>query len=258
MGQKTAIAWADHTFNPAWGCVKVSPGCKNCYAEDRSRRFGGDCWGPGKERRTFGPKHWAEPLRWNRAAQRDGVRRRVFCASMCDIWEDHPTIDKARADLWIVIASTPWLDWLLLTKRPERIIGRLPDFWGSGWPNVWLGTSIENNDHVWRANALRDVSAVLLFISYEPALGPLDWLNLHGIGWVIYGGESGPHFRDHDVQWARDMRGRCGAADIPFFYKQSPARWTERGIELDGEILREYPDSPATAVGTTLFHGRAE
>ena len=253
MGAKTMIAWADHTFNPAWGCVKVSPGCKNCYAEDRSRRFGGDCWGPGKPRRTFGAKHWAEPLKWNRWARRDGVRRRVFSASMCDIWEEHPTIDKARADLWIVIAATPWLDWLLLTKRPERIAGRLPDSWGLGWANVWLGVSIENYDYVWRADELRNVSAVLRFISYEPALGPLDKLNLDGIGWLIYGGESGPHFRGHDIQWPRDMRRRCGERGIPFFYKQSPARWTERGTELDGEIVREYPESPAAAYSAALF-----
>jgi protein gp37 len=191
MAQKTTISWTDHTFNIAWGCTKVSPGCKNCYADALSHRYGHDVWGPGKPRRIFGEKHWREPLQWNSQAQSQGVRHRVFCSSMCDVFEDHPTIDGEREKLWSLIRATPWLDWQLLTKRPGRIRPALPADWGGGYGNVWLGTSIESNDYTARADILRTIPATVRFISYEPALGPLDQLNLTGIDWLIYGGESG-------------------------------------------------------------------
>ncbi len=115
MSQLTAIEWTDHTFNVAWGCMKVSPGCQHCYADTLSSRYGFDVWGPAAttERRTFGDKHWAEPYRWNKAAGNAGVRRRVFCCSMCDLFEDHPTIDAEREKLWPLIRATPHLDWRL-------------------------------------------------------------------------------------------------------------------------------------------------
>ena len=121
----TNIAWTDYSFNPWWGCEKVSPGCKHCYADTFSRRVGHGArlpmlWGPGSERRMFGEKHWADPLKWNSDAKRDGVRRRVFCASMADVFEDRPELEKPRKQLRILIARTPHLDWLLLTKRPEN------------------------------------------------------------------------------------------------------------------------------------------
>lgn len=253
MAEKTKIAWTDHTFNIAWGCMKISPGCKHCYAETAttSGRFGAyDVWGPTSDRRTFGDQHWHHPIRWDRSAQRHpeapfvrgpGSRPLVFCSSMCDIFEDHPTIDREREKLWDVIAQTPHLDWQLLTKRADRIAERLPANWGGGWPNVWLGVSIENNDYVSRADHLRGINAVVRFISYEPALGPLDKLNLGGIDWLIFGGESGPDYRPMDVQWARDMRARCERAGTAFFYKQSAAPRTEMGIELDGQIVRNFP-----------------
>lgn len=241
MAEKTIIAWTNHTFNIAWGCVKVSPGCKNCYADGLSRRYGHDVWGPNKDRRTFGAKHWREPFQWDADAGRAGERRRVFCSSMCDVFEDHPTIDRERERLWYVIESTPNLDWQLLTKRPERIGPNLPRDWGDGWPNVWLGTSIENNDYVGRADHLRAVPATVRYISYEPAIGPVPDLDLTGIDWLIYGGESGPKYRPEDKQWARDVRANCEASGTAFFHKQSAAYRTEIGIELDGQIVRDYP-----------------
>jgi len=253
MGDQTAIAWTDHTFNVAWGCTKVSPGCKHCYAEEQSKRFGDDVWGPGRERKTFGADHWARPLTWNRAAERESRRHRVFSSSMADIWEDHPTITRERERLWAMIRRTPCLDWQLLTKRPERIAPTLPPDWGTGYPNVWLGVSIENNQYVSRADHLRRVPAVVRFISYEPALGALLDLNLDGIHWVIYGGESGPNYRSHNIRWARDMRDRCAKAGVAFFYKQSPARYTERGITLDGEVVRNYPTAPGRGIELPLF-----
>lgn len=242
MAEKTLIAWTHHTWNLAWGCTKISPGCKNCYADTLSGRYGFDVWGPQAPRRTFGAKHWAEPFKWNRQAKAAGERHRVFCSSMCDNFEDHPTITAERAKLWPLIRQTPWLDWQLLTKRAERIKDNLPSDWDQGYPNVWLGVSIENNDYVSRADHLHTIPAVVRFVSYEPALGPLDKLNLEGIDWLIYGGESGPGHRPENKQWARDIMARCEVAGTAFFHKQSAGPRTEMGIELDGQIVRNYPE----------------
>jgi|SRR5579884_959333 len=241
MADKTIIAWTDRTFNAVWGCVKVSPGCKNCYADTLASRYGHDVWGKNKPRREFGDKHWAEPLKWDAEARALGKRLRVFCGSMFDWAEDHPTVGAVRPRLWELIRATRCLDWQLLTKRPQRIGSILPDDWGDGYPNVWLGTSIENNDYVGRADELRKLPATVRFISYEPALGPLSNLDLSGIDWLIYGGESGPHFRPHDPQWARDIEARCRLSGTAFFYKQSAAFRTEMGTTLDGRTVREYP-----------------
>ena len=137
MGENSGIEWTHHTFNPWWGCIKVSDGCKHCYAETLSERFSKNIWGPAAttDRRTFGEKHWNDPLRWNRKAEQEGIRYRVFCGSMCDWAEDHPVAEQERLKLWPLIQQTPRLDWLLLTKRPERIGDLLPDDWGEGYEN---------------------------------------------------------------------------------------------------------------------------
>lgn len=243
MAESTIIAWTNHTFNIAWGCVKVSAGCANCYANTLASRYGHDVWGHGTPRRTFGPKHWGEPLKWNSEAAIAGECRRVFCGSMCDWAEDHPQIETERTKLWSLIRRTPWLHWLLLTKRAERIKKCLPDDWGNGYPNVWLGTSIEDIRVSSRADYLKRIPAAVRFVSYEPALGPLNRMNLDGIDWVIFGGESGPGYRAPDgwLDWARDMRDRCLSAGVAYFFKQSPAHRTEIGTTLDGKTVREYP-----------------
>jgi protein gp37 len=145
MPQDTGISWTNHTFNIVWGCTKVSQGCKHCYAEPIAAKQGFDVWGLGKDRRTFGEAYWKKPLAWNRAAEKAGVPARVFCSSMCDVFEDHPTTIAELEKLWPLIRQTPWLQWQLLTKRPERIAQSLPADWGQGYSNVWLGTSIEND-----------------------------------------------------------------------------------------------------------------
>lgn len=228
--------------------MKTSPGCKQCYAEELTQRiYDRKIWGPAAttERRTFGQKYWNEPLRWNRAAAQAQERRRVFCSSMCDLYEDHPTITQERMKLWPLIEQTPMLDWLLLTKRIERVLLTLPTNWDRIRHHVWIGTSIENNDYVWRAEYLRDIrrhaQPAITFISYEPALGPLDRLDLTGCDWLIFGGESGPKFRPMDAQWARDIKARCDAMGVAYFHKQNADRYTEASIELDGEIVRHYP-----------------
>ena len=247
MATKTLIAWCDHTFNAWMGCTKVSAGCDRCYAETLTRnRMGLDIWGPNRPRQVTSDDYWRKPTRWNADAARQGLRRRVFCGSLMDWAEKHPVAEATRPRLWKTIQATPWLDWLLLTKRPGRIAGLLPIDWGEGYDNVWLGTSIEDMRVAWRSDHLRVLPAIVRFVSYEPALGPLDGLDLTGIDWMIYGGESGPGFRpegvtdDHHV-WARTMRDRCREAGTAFFFKQSAALRTETGTTLDGETIREYP-----------------
>jgi protein gp37 len=246
MGKKTNIGWTHHTFNPWRGCAKVSPGCAHCYAEAMAKRDPAILGTWGKEGRRIiasesSDTGWRAPVKWNRAAEQDGQRRRVFCASLADVFEDRPDLVAPRARLFRLIRQTPSLDWLLLTKWAERIGALLPPDWCDGYPNVWLGVSIESNDFAGRADHLRAIPAAVRFISYEPALGPLDRLDLAGLDWVIYGGESGPKRREEDKQWARDMRDRCRAAGVKFFHKQSAALYPEQGRELDGQLIEEYP-----------------
>lgn len=246
MAENSIIAWCTHTFNPWIGCMKVSEGCAHCYAETlvTGRMGKPGLWGPltaGKHRERTSAANWQKPRRWNREAEKGGAATRVFCASLADVFEDHPDANAARPDLFRLIRETPYLWWQLLTKRPENLERFLPDDWGIGYPNVWLGTSIENMKVAERRRILAGIPAVVRFISYEPALGPLDELPLDGIDWVIYGGESGPGYRAHDLSWPRAMKAKCEATGTAFFYKQSAAPRTEMGIQLDGEIVRKYP-----------------
>lgn len=143
--------------------------------------------------------------------------------------------------MWQTIRDSKHLWFQMLTKRPENIARFLPSDWGQGYENVWIGTTIEDNRVAYRGDFLRAIPAVVRFVSYEPAIGPLDQLDLTDIDWVIYGGESGPKRREEDKQWARDMRDRCFAGGVAFFHKQSAGIRTEMGIELDGKIIREFP-----------------
>ena len=258
-------------FNPWWGCSRVSPACQHCYAETFAHRYGHDIWGKDSDRRFFGDKHWNEPLRWNRKAEADGVRRRVFCASMADVFEARADLDEPRARLWELIAETPWLDWLLLTKRPASVHALAPARWfvepgnllceacsGSaslplgttcneheprmtGWPaNVWIGTTVEDQQRAdERLPLLRSIPARIRFLSCEPLLGPLD-LDLTGISWVIVGGESGPGARPMDPQWVRTLREQCVSANTrgterdasPAFLFKQWGDWADEGHPL--------------------------
>ena len=241
MAEKTGISWTDHTFNLVWGCDEVSPACDNCYARVFAHRLGYDVWGKDKPRKTFGLKHWNQPLKWNKAAEKLQVRKRVFCSSMCDVFENHPTVIQELEKLWPLIKQTPWLDWQLLTKRPARIKRHLPNDWGEGYDNVWLGTTIESNDYIGRANHLKSFPAKVRFISYEPALGPLDQLDLNGLHWIIYGGESGPHRRPENLQWARDIKDRCEKEGVAFWFKQQSSLKPGTDPHLDGITYHKFP-----------------
>lgn len=181
MGKTTGIAWTDHTFNPWWGCTKVSPGCDHCYAETWAKRVGMQIWGVDTRRRVFEHKHWAEPLRWNRLAGARGVRERVFCASMADVFENHPALPEERDKLWTLIHKTPHLDWQLLTKRIGNVARMVPPSWMSGhWPaHVQLGISVVNQEELDRdAPKLLGMPAQTRFLSCEPLLGPLEFSRL--------------------------------------------------------------------------------
>lgn len=236
MGENSKIEWTHHTFNPWWGCVKVSSGCKNCYADTLSHRYGFDVWGKDKPRRTLSASYWQQPHKWNREAAKAGEQRRVFCASMADVFEDHPTASQERLKLWPLIQATPSLDWLLLTKRPENVSTMLPPDWlGHPMPNVWLGTSVENQEAAnERIPHLLQIPAVVLFLSCEPLLGPLVIDNYlydlpededgapypNRISWVIVGGESGHGARPMHIDWVRHLRDQCEEESVAFFMKQ--------------------------------------
>lgn len=256
MAESTAIAWTDHTFNPWWGCERVSPGCQHCYAEAFAKRVGHGgskpaIWGRQAERRFFGDKHWAEPLKWGRAAAEAGRPALVFCASMADVFEGRPELMGERARLADLIAATPNLIWLLLTKRPENVVpmaGRLG--WVgdsmSEWPsNVWIGTTVEDQRRAdERLPYLAEIPAPVRFLSMEPLLEGVRlsaWM-LGAVQWVIVGGESGPGHRPFDDAWARWIRADCALAQVPFFFKQHGGHTAKAGGHLlDGEIIQQFP-----------------
>lgn len=244
MGLETIIAWTDHTFNPWMGCTKISSGCANCYAATMTKnRMGLSLWGDNASRQvTKAP--WKNVEKWARITEPgclgEGSPRLVFTGSLMDWAEDRLDLRDVRADMWRLIRDTPRLHFQLLTKRPENIVKFLPADWGVGYENVWIGTTIENQAVSHRADILRDIPAVVRFVSYEPAIGPLK-IDLSGIDWVIYGGESGPGHRVENKDWARSIRDDCHASGTAFFHKQSSGHRTEMGIELDGKIIREFP-----------------
>ncbi len=266
MGKDSKIEWTDHTFNPWWGCVRVSPGCQHCYAESFAKRVGQKVWGVEAPRRMFGDAHWDEPLKWDAAAAAEGVRRRVFCASMADVFEDRPELVAPRERLFALIERTPHLDWLLLTKRPENM-RRLAARWSLGWPsNAWAGCTVESQAQARRILWLVEVPAAVRFLSCEPLLSALDLtrvvihpsthphepevsLNaLTGliagpdersdmrIHWVIAGGESGHGARPMHPAWALSLRDQCATTGVAFLFKQW-GEWSPDAFEGADQIV---------------------
>ena len=242
MGKETRIAWTDHTFNPWIGCTKVGPGCDHCYAETmdaRKRWDGGKThWGAGVTRYRTSESNWRQPLAWNRAAERDGVRRRVFCASLADVFDNEvPPI--WRENLWRLIEATPHLEWLIVTKRIGNVKGWMLLH---GWlSNARLIITVCNQEE-----ADRDIPKLLALpckngISYEPGLGAIDfqpwlpvgagdtWKPCREIDWIIIGGESGPKARPFNIEWAHSTIAQCKAAGVPCFVKQLGRRPTGSG-----------------------------
>lgn len=250
MGEQTTIEWADHTFNPWVGCTKVSPACDNCYAESWAKRSGSPELWEGTRRRTSAG-NWRQPLKWDRDAADAGVRRRVFCASLADVF-DNQVPGQWRDDLWTLIAETEHLDWLLLTKRPQNIATMLPSIafrtvtpWGDGWPNVWLGATVENDEEARRRIPhLIAVAAHLRFLSMEPLVGAVclwPWLVEKKIGWVITGGESGGSARPSHPDWFRQIRDDCQNCGVPFHHKQNGEFASVSEVEGPGAHF-SFPD----------------
>ena len=241
MSDGTKIEWTDHTFNPWMGCAKVSPGCKHCYAETlMDTRWGKVEWGVNGTRVRTSEANWKKPLAWNRRAEREGRRFRVFCASLADVFEDRRDLVDWRTDLFALIEATPNLDWQLLTKRPENVLWMAPMHWRRDFPpNVWIGTSVEDQERAGeRIPHLLKIPAKVRFLSCEPLLGPVDYGRssawdvfewyLGGIDWVIVGGESGPGARPCNVEWVRSIVRECKATDTPAFVKQLGANVRDR------------------------------
>jgi protein gp37 len=247
MGAETKIEWCDHTHNHWTGCTKVSPACNHCYAEGWAKRSGVVKWGPGEPRRMTTEANRRKPLKWDRDAAAAGVRRRVFCNSLADVF-DAEVADAWRLDLMQLIHATPHLDWLLLTKRPQ-VAKKFFDHQAIP-ANVWLGTTVENQAMAdLRIPILLSIPAKVRFLSCEPLLGPVDisrWLDRTAAGrfhaepiidWIICGGESGVGARDMDADWARSLRDQCQAAGVWFFMKQM-ARKAPIPADL---LVREFP-----------------
>jgi protein gp37 len=258
VAERSGIEWTDSTFNPWWGCTRVSPACAHCYADALARRYGHrELWAETGARRFFGEAHWRKPVLWNRAAAAAGEPTKVFCASMADVFEDRRDLDSWRSRLWLLIEDTPWLQWQLLTKRPELVQRLAP--WRDGWPsNVWLGVSIENSRFTFRADLVREIPAAVRFVSAEPIVASLFAnggprrrpIDLTGIDWVIAGGESGPRCRPCDPAWIRELRDACADSATAFFLKQLGGHPDKRGKEralLDGTLWRELPEAPPVA-----------
>lgn len=188
--------------------------------------MGHQLWGTAAPRRFFGDTHWREPVKWNEEAELAGTRKRVFCASMADVFERRFDLNTERGRLWQLIQRTPSLDWLLLTKRPQNVERMVP--WGDNWPvNVWLGTTIENQTLAEkRLPFLLKNPAAVRFLSCEPLLGSLNlrpWFKkkgLHSIDWVIAGGESGGNSRPMHPDWAVGLLHQCEEFNVPFHFKQ--------------------------------------
>lgn len=251
------IEWTHSTFNPWWGCVRVSPGCTNCYAEAFAKRTGNPVWGVQAPRRFFGDKHWDEPKRWNERCAKAGIRERVFCASMADVFEDRADLAPHRERLWKLIEATPSLDWLLLTKRPQNIVRLGHDVLS----RCWLGTTTEDQQRAdERIPYLLDAPAGVRFLSAEPLIGPivLRWqvMGCKGhlaetfgnplINWVIVGSESGPGARPMHADWARSLVDQCVKLGVPVFVKQIANPQDRKGGDPQfwpaGNWPREFPE----------------
>ncbi len=230
---KTNISWTNYSHNFWYGCKKVSPGCRSCYAEREMKRFGKDFNTVTRAKGFISPLMWKEPSM-------------VFVNSWSDFFIEEA--DDWRDDAWDIIQRTPHLTYQILTKRPENILSRLPDDWGEGWDNVWLGVSIEDNEHKYRGwDLLITIPAKLRFISFEPLLEPIQDLDLmlatREIHWVIVGGQSGPDHRTMGMKWVRCIKEDCDRAEVAFFMKQdSGPKPGMRGRIPDDLWIQEFPD----------------
>lgn len=239
MPGKTKIEWATDTWNPVTGCHKVSPGCKNCYAETLAERFRGV---PGSAYEmgfdlTLRPERLEQPLRWAKP-------RRIFVNSMSDLFHKDIPVDYVQ-QVFDVMNKAHWHTFQILTKRHDILL-ELDQAGKLRWaPNIWMGVSVENADYRNRIDYLRDTKAHIKFLSIEPLIGPCGALLLDGIDWVIVGGESGPGSRPIKESWVTSIRDQCIDQNVPFFFKQ----WGGTNKKATGRLLegREWNEYPVTS-----------
>lgn len=234
MGKNTKIEWTETTWNPVTGCVKISPGCVNCYAERMSHRL--HLMGSARYKNGFKVTMHDEvvetPLRWKKPQQ-------IFVNSMSDLFLKDVPLSFIQK-VFNVMSRGDWHNYQVLTKRAERLLELNREL---AWePNIWMGVTVENRDYVHRIDCLRNTGALVKFLSIEPLLGPIPNLNLTGIDWVIVGGESGPGARPMDPTWVLNIRDHCLQAGVPFFFKQwGGVQKKKAGRELEGRIWDQMP-----------------
>jgi len=243
------ISWTDGTWNPWMGCDKVGgpdSECANCYIGRVLGKQGLAPWGQVYRTKS---DTWNLPYRMERKAVKEARRYKLFTCSLSDWF--HRGADSWRPEAWTIVRDCPHVDFLILTKRAHRIIPSLPNDWRDGYPNVWLGVSVGRMNSVHRVDKLRAVPARIRFISAEPLLESLAGLNLTNIDWLIAGGESGDNFRDMDRAWAAELREKCEAAGVAFFFKQASGFKSGMHEDLLGQIHHNWPVTitiPPTAV----------
>jgi protein gp37 len=234
MAQASSIEWTEATWNPVTGCTKISPGCKNCYAERMSLRL--QAMGQHNYRNGFQlttqPQMLEVPLRWR-------TPQTIFVNSMSDLFHSRVPGDYIQ-QVFDVMNRADHHRYQVLTKRSQRLVRLSPQLpWRS---HIWMGVSVENQAYTFRIDHLRETEAHIKFLSLEPLLGPLPSLELQGIDWVIVGGESGPHARPMRPEWVLDIRDQCLAARVPFFFKQwGGTRKNMTGRELEGRTWDQMP-----------------
>jgi protein gp37 len=250
--ENSKIEWTDHTFNPWIGCTKVSPLCEHCYAEAlMDTRYKRVIWGPEGTRVRTTEQYWRKPIAWNRDWAESERRRRVFCGSLADVYEDRSDLQSWRHDLFSLIDRAQHLHWLTLTKRPQHIGRCWAEFEDKTIETItprqhlWLGTSVGTERTAWEQiphlTQWRHLSPCL-FLSVEPLLEPIPQMPLEGIDWVIVGGESGGGARQMEESWVIDIQQQCQAAGVPFFFKQWGGVNKQRtGRELLGRTWDEIP-----------------
>jgi protein gp37 len=234
MAQTSSIEWTESTWNPVTGCTKISAGCAHCYAERMAKRLKamGQRRYCNEFKVTLQPDTLDVPLNWRRP-------RMIFVNSMSDLFHEDVPADYI-AKVFAVMREATWHTFQVLTKRPERAAELAPDL---PWPaNVWMGTTVENADYLYRIDPLVRIPAKIRFLSLEPLLGPLPKLPLNGIHWVIVGGESGPDARPMQSKWVFQIRDQCQKSRVPFFFKQwGGVNKSLAGCEFDGCIWNEIP-----------------
>lgn len=239
MADETGISWTDHTHNEWVGCSSpAGSGCDNCYARTMTNRFNGDFLHP----RLTSEQNRNKPYKWNRKAEKTGVRAKVFCGSMMDFFDKNAPAG-AREPLWAKIKETASLDWQLLTKRPSNIPAMLPEDWGDGYGNVWLGVTVENKrSGLRRLEQLRSIPARVRFLSVEPLLEDLGEIDLSGIHWVICGGESGRGYRAMEHAWAARVLAQCSEQGVSAYFKQWGGTSSDAGgCFFNGAEIKQWP-----------------